>query len=101
MYLLYDDQPRLFSPTLAKLIDLNNAIVLQQVHFRLQLRRNHRDGRYWVYDSAEAWQSYHFPWWSLNTVKRTFAALEEDGLLIARQFERASGDCRKWYSIEY
>lgn len=101
MNLLYDDQPRLFSPTLATIVGLNGAIVLQQVHFRLQLRKNHRDGRYWVYDSYEDWQAKHFPWWSVTTIRRTFGFLEGKGLIVSKQYMQKQGDPRCWVSIDY
>ena len=63
--LLFDTQPLVILPELAVAVGLNEAIVLQQVHYWCELnaraRRNQKDGYYWVYNSFPAWQK-QFPW---------------------------------------
>lgn len=101
--LLFDEQPIVISRELAKLIGLNESIVLQQVHYWLEINRkankNFREGKYWTYNSIRAWHEDNFEFWSYDTVKRTFAKLEKMGLLISANFNKDSRDKTKWYSI--
>lgn len=99
---LLDDPPLLVLPRLAVLVGLNEAIVLQQVHYWLgrasQKGRNRLNGFTWVYNSYEEWQT-NFPWWSVRTIRRTVISLEATGILVARQLN--GSDRRKWYRIDY
>lgn len=80
--LLIPEPPLQVLPSLAARIGLNEAIVLQQVHYRgLQ-----RDG--WVEKSVGEWLA-EFPFWSESTVKRVFARLRgELGLLESEKATR-------------
>lgn len=69
---------------LAVRIGLNQAIVVQQLHFR-GLATN--DG--WVERRFETWHEVDFPFWSERTVRRTF-----DALLELRIVERAESEYR-------
>lgn len=104
--LLFDEPPLVVSPTLATIIGLNEAIVLQQIHYWLQINKktnNHyRDGRYWTYNSIPQWRENNFPFWSESTVKRTFSSLEKKGIVLsAKLYDGHSYDQRKRYSIDY
>lgn len=98
--LLLDERSLLVLPGLATVIGLNEAIVLQQVHYWLKDSKHTREGRKWVYNTYEDWQK-QFPFWSKNTLIRTFKSLETSGLLVAGEFNRMAGDRTKWYSIDY
>lgn len=102
--LLIDESPLLVLPSLAATIGLNEAIVLQQVHYWLQVKKSagkdYIDGNYWVYNSFSEWNK-QFPFWSINTIKRTFYSLEEKGLLISGNYNQRNFDKTKWYSIDY
>lgn len=99
--LLIDDYPIQVLPKLAKEIGLNEAIVLQQIHYWLNKRTHLKDGKYWTYGSMVTWQRDQFFFWSVNTVKRTFASLEKQNLLIVGNYNRAGFDKTKWYAINY
>ena len=102
--LLLDERPLLVMPRLATLIGLNEAIVLQQVHYWLkqkeQRQQDYIDGHYWVYNTYEQWQE-QFPFWSIMTIRRTITKLENKGLLIVGNHNKAGFDKTKWYSIDY
>lgn len=104
--LLIDEHPLQVLPTLAVKIGLNEAIVLQQVHYWIGIsrkskdERKFRDGRWWVYNTYQDWQE-NFPWWSSETIRRTIYKLERMGLLISCQIEAPDWDHTKWYSINY
>ncbi|HET8627592.1 MAG TPA: hypothetical protein VFL91_09245, partial [Thermomicrobiales bacterium] len=98
--LLIAEPPLQALPTLARTIGLNEALVLQQVHYRLRHARHERDGRRWVYNTYEQWQE-EFPFWSVRTLKRIFHALEERGLLLTATYNRSPLDRTKWYAVRY
>lgn len=91
---------RLFSQEIALKVGMNEAILLQQVHYWLQISEHEFKGRKWVYNTYKDWQK-QFPYWSLNTVKRIVARLEKMGLLLSDNFNRVKMDRTKWYSIDY
>ncbi len=89
-------------PSLAKKIGLNEAIVLQQLHFRLCISENWRDGHKWVYKTYEDWQKNEFPFWSVDTVYRTIRKLEAQGYLVSTNiYNKMHVDKTKWYRIDY
>lgn len=104
---LLDEEIIPFYPTLAKMIGVNKAIMLQQLHFLLNGQRtaknehNHVDGEWWVYNSYKEWQRDHFIWLSTSAIKKLFNELEADGFIISRQSVKYASDRRKWYRIDY
>ncbi|EIQ6427006.1 conserved phage C-terminal domain-containing protein [Listeria monocytogenes] len=99
--LLINDYPLQVLPALAREIGLNEAIVLQQIHYWLNKKQNLIDGKYWTYGSAKKWQEENFSFWSMNTVKRTFTSLKQQGLLITANYNKRKFDKTVWYSINY
>ena len=103
---LLDEPPLVVLPSLAKRIGLNEAIVIQQIHYWLTNAReakrtyNFRQGRWWVYHSYPEW-GVTFPFWSEPTIKRTFLGLEKTGLVISGCLGDDPRDRSKWYSIDY
>lgn len=99
--LLIDEYPLLVLPSLATFIGLNEAIVLQQIHYWLENPKGgvELDGFRWVYNTYEEWQRDNFPFWSIRTVIRTFTSLENMGLVISKQ--QASYDRKKYYRVHY
>ena len=83
--LLLDEYPLIVIPSLAKEIGLNEAIVLQQVHYWLKSSGKKRDGRKWIYNTYDEWLE-QFPFWSKNTLIRTVEKLEKSGILITGNY---------------
>lgn len=98
--LLISEHPLMVLPELAKAIGLNEAIILQQVHYWLGRSENIKDGHRWVYNSYPQWQE-QFPFWGINTIKRSIYSLEESGLLVSGNYNKAKMDKTKWYRIDY
>lgn len=98
--LLIDIEPLQVLPSLAKVIGLNEAIFLQQLHYWLRRSEHEHDGRRWVYNTFEEWHE-QFPFWSLRTMQRIAASLVEKNLLKVRRFNSRNWDQKNWYSIEY
>lgn len=103
--LLFDSNPLIIIRELACKIGLNEAIVLQQVHYWVvnnkEKQRNFYDGRYWVYNSLTEWQENNFPFWSVDTVARAIKSLETKKILVSGNYNTDKRDRTKWYSIDY
>jgi hypothetical protein len=100
--LLINEPPLQVLPSLAKLIGLNEALALQQLHWLLENPKVEgvtHDGYKWIYNSYEEWQERNFPFWSTKTIQRVFASLESMGLVISRQAD--AYDRTKQYRIDY
>lgn len=100
--LLINEPPLQVLPTLAKLIGLNEALVLQQLHYwqsheKIGITRN---GKKWVYNSYAEWQG-NFPFWSRCTIQRIFSKLESKKLILSLQANKDKGDKTKSYRIDY
>lgn len=98
--LLINENPLQVLPTLACAIGLNEAVVLQQVHYWMNSSQHFYDGRRWVYNSVANWQK-QFPFWSEATIKRALVSLERQGMVSCANYNRDPRDRSKWYSINY
>ena len=99
--LLLDEHPLFVLPSLASTLGLNEAIVIQQLHWWLLQGKNERDGHFWVFNTYQDWQK-QFPWWSADTVKRTLRGMEKDGLVVSSMaYNQSKTDRTKWYRIDY
>ncbi len=104
MIKLFNNHPVVIDRHLAAVLGLNEAIVLQQVHYWLEMnrkrKRNYHKGRYWTYNTMKKWQK-EFPFWSIETVKRTFKRLKDANLIITNNFIIYQMDRNLWYTINY
>lgn len=102
--LLFNKRPLIINPDLAVLIGLNESIVLQQIHYWLEkkkeVRTDYYDGHYWIYNTYEQWHE-QFPFWSIMTIRRTITKLESSQLLLSAKYNKAGFDKTKWYTINY
>jgi len=105
--LLIDENPLVLLPNLAKEIGLNQAVILQQIHYWLTIIQRKKDishfleDRWWVYNSYKEWQDDNFPFWSVSTIQRIMLDLEKSGLILATQPHKDKWDHTKWYTIDY
>lgn len=100
MNYLINESPLVLLPSLATVIGLNEALVLQQMQYWLNKSDKVVDGRAWVYNTYEEWCE-QFPFWSKITIKRTILNLESKGLVISANHNKAKFDKTKWYTINY
>lgn len=98
--LLIDEHPLLVLPSLAAKIGLNEAIMLQQIHFWISKQKHFHDGKYWVYNTYDGWVE-QFPFWSKSTIIRILKRLEEGGFVETANYNRMKIDKTKWYTINY
>lgn len=101
MSLLINEPPLQVLPSLAILIGLNEAIVLQQLHYLLPMAQTVHDGKKWVYNSFEDWQGQHFPFFSVDTVKRAFNSLRQKGLILCEKLQKQQRNQTNFYTINY
>lgn len=97
---LMDGKVLVVHPKLAEKVGLNEAIVLQQIHYWTAKKLNLKEGQYWVYNTYNDWKE-QFPFWSVRTIRRIFKKLEELGYLIRGRFNKTSYDRTSWYRIDY
>ncbi|KRU25017.1 hypothetical protein VT91_08200 [Clostridium sporogenes] len=95
-----------FSPVLAKVIGLNEAIILQKLNDLIELNKNDsrylKEGSIWTNQSVAALCEKYFPYMSLSTVKRAIYKLKKLNLIKIKRFyseEVKSGT--NWYSLNY
>ena len=99
--LLINEDPLQVIPSLAVAVGLNEAIILQQVHFWLRRDKHVIEGQSWIYNTYENWQT-QFPFWSVDTIKRAIHHLEALGILDSTsRFNRNPVDKSKWYTVNY
>lgn len=98
--LLIDEPPLQVLPSLAREIGLNEAIMLQQMHYWLIKSSNEFEGVKWFYKTLEDWQT-EFPFWSTMTIRRTLTNLEKQKVIRIGNFNKKKFDKTKWYTIEY
>jgi hypothetical protein len=102
--LLINEYPLIVLPTLACYIGLNEALVLQQVHYWMHNSKTGKEvnGKKWIYNTIEQWQESNFPFWTTGVIKRAIKNLENDGLLLScKNLNKESFDRTKWYTVDY
>lgn len=98
--LLINEHPLQVLPSLAVKIGLNEAIVLQQVHYWAIQGKNEIGGHSWVYNSVAEWKR-QFPFWSEQTIRRTIANLKERGVLVAKCLSSEPFNRTPYYRIDH
>ena len=100
--LLIDDLPLQLLPRLAVKIGLNEAVILQQIHFLLKMAKGGREisGHKWVWNTIEAWRSECFPFFSTRTIERAIKNLEDKKLLLSCQPDGRMSR-KKYYRVNY
>lgn len=103
--LLVNEPPLQVLPTLAQIIGLNEAIILQQIHYWQDPRFNvgrDVDGVKWIRNSYRDWQASNFPFWSHMTIKRSCDKLVSLGILIQRDdLNSRAYDKTTWVTLDY
>ena len=98
--LLINEPPLQVLPTIAKHLDINKAIILQQVQYWISTSGHEIDGLKWIYNSYSEWAK-QFPWLTARAVRWHIKGLEQDGYLIAGEYNKDTRDNTKWYRLNY
>lgn len=102
-HLLINEPALQVLPSLAKSIGLEEAIILQQLHYWLnnsKVEGRIENGEKWIYNSYQEWQD-NFPFWSVQQIQRIFLNLEKGGVVISAKFDAKKHDQTKFYRIDY
>ena len=103
--LLFNEEPITINRLAAKVLGLNEAIVVQQIHYWLNInekaKKNFINGKYWTFNTYEKWQNENFDFWSISTIKRIFKNLFNKGILFKGKFNKKKYDQTLWVSINY
>jgi hypothetical protein len=99
--LLINERPLTVLPSLVKLVGMERAVILQQIHWLLQGRHNGEvyDGYKWVWGTHDEWCADYFPFWQPATLRKHMVWLENKGLLNSMQM--GGWNRRKHYRIDY
>lgn len=98
--LLINEPPLQVLPSLARAVGLNEAIVLQQLHYWMAHAKTQHEGRKWVYKTYEEWQTC-FPFWSIRTIKSVFSGLKNSGLVCVQALSDDKWNRVNFYSVNY
>lgn len=97
--LLISEPPLQVLPSLAATIGLNEAVILQQIHYLVNSGGGRViDGEQWIFDTYEELQRKFFPFFSVITLKRTMLKMESSGWLVSCQPEGVMSR-RKYYRL--
>jgi len=81
---------------------LDEAIFIENVRLWLNsnqaAKRNFHNGKYWTYNTAEAY-AVLFPYWNAMKVHRITKSLEDQGVLEIGHFNSNSYNRTKWYTF--
>ena len=70
---LFDEQPIVANKVLARVLELNEDLVLQSINYWIEINKksgkNYHDEKYWTYNSIRAWQENDFDYMSVDMVK--------------------------------
>ena len=98
--LLIHEAPLQVLPTLAVKLGVNEAMVLQQLHYWLNRSSKIINEKPWIYNTYQDWLK-QFPFWSHKTMQRILLSLEERGLVESANHNPKKSDKTKWYTINH
>lgn len=103
--LLFNEEPITINKLAANVLGLNEAIVVQQIHYWLNINGkaniNKYDGKVWTFNTYEKWQNENFTFWSVSTLKRIFKKLFEIEVLIKGNYNKKKYDRTLWVTLNY
>lgn len=97
-----ETQQHSFSVRAAKEVGVNAAIILQNLYFWVAKNEanetNFHDGRYWTYNSVEAFSKL-FPYLSKGQINGALKKLEEGGYIVSGNYNENKYVRTKWYAL--
>lgn len=98
---IINESPLLLLPSLAKIVGLKEAIVLQQIHYWLNYSKVVYQGKRWIYKSLEQWQSQDFHFWCIRTIQRIMKKLTKEGFIFVQKLDKNPFNHTYYYTINY
>lgn len=103
--LLFNEEPITINRLAANVLGLNEAIVVQQIHYWLNIndkaKINIYDDKVWTFNTYENWQKENFTFWSISTLKRIFKKLFDTKILIKGNYNKKKYDRTLWVTLDY
>lgn len=100
--MLINEQPLLFSPTLAKVLgSIEAAVFLQQLHFWLGISQHRHEGKTWVYNNIDQCIEMVRGTIKKRTLERIISDLKTRNLLIVKQLHSNKWDKTNYFAINY
>lgn len=91
-----------FRPALAELVGVDCATFLNNIYHwtshNAANEKNYYEGRYWTYNSMEAFRKIFF-YWSRRQIERIIATCKKEGLLLTGCFNEDPRDRTLWYTL--
>jgi hypothetical protein len=85
-----------------RLNSVPQAVLLANIAFWVEHNaltdNNFFDGRYWTYNSYEAF-TVLFPYWGVKVIRNALKSLVDNGYLDAGQYAKKRSDRRFWYTL--
>ena len=101
MKLLTNEKTFIVQPSLACVLGVEEALLLQHLHYRLQQQDVLHDSEAWYCQSHSNWAK-QFPFWNEQKIKRLMIRLEKLGIVHSTdKFNQFYVDRTKWYKIDY
>ncbi|MBE9130009.1 hypothetical protein IQ258_28715, partial [Coleofasciculus sp. LEGE 07081] len=101
MKLLSPEKPLIVLPQLSAAIGLNEALILQQIHYWVEKAGELKnDGFKWFYKTYKKW-AVELPFLSIGTIRRAIAVLRERGLILVEQHSLKTLYRANWYTVNY
>jgi hypothetical protein len=94
--LLFDESPLCVQPTLAKMIGLEESIVLQQINYWVNISYK-QNGDGWVYNTIDQWLE-QFPFIGRRSLERVMSRLKDEKLIQVERKKHGSA-CINYYTI--
>jgi hypothetical protein len=101
--LLIQEPPLQVLPSLAVAVGLEEAIVLQQLHYWMMNPKvgEWHDDMKWIYNTYEQWHA-NFPFWSASGIRKFISRLESQDLILSTDtYNEDPRDRTKWYTLNY
>ena len=105
-HLLLNEKPLMVLPSLAKYFGINESIILQQIHWVIEIKQEHEDDRTdhdgftWCKYTLAQWQS-KLGWLTTDGIYRLLKRLEEKTIVRSCKPNAGKRDQTKWYRIDY
>ncbi|QMP85179.1 replication initiation protein [Flavobacterium phage vB_FspP_elemoE_6-9C] len=91
-----------FNVDIAKKYGVELAIILENMQWWIAKnkanKKHFHQGSYWTYNSVKAFSEL-FPYWSVHQIGRFLRRLEDEGLIVSKNFNKAGYDKTKWYTV--